>query len=266
MAYQCKDCPYKTDDKSNFLRHYKRRSGTCLYDPSSGQDILFPCRNPGCESQFSLLKNRVRHEKSCKLGLHTTDTNRSESNATNSDNSVSGHHNTQNNTNNIDNSTDNSTHNNVNVTVNIQNFDTFTPEGIGMQKFVQYMSDGATNVILKCLEEQQFNLDHPDKMNVFVSNLKDRIARVYDGCRWTARNGDDIVEKVFELYTDVIQESVDEFADDDKISTAVKRRIAAWNRNNGTENFEEFAKNKIMYHLYNLRDIVKDMHGVRQRG
>lgn len=255
MSYQCRQCSYSSDDKSNFIRHYKRRKSTCSLDLDDlNKEVRsFHCRHPGCESKFSHSNNRLRHEKKCKLKKDGSVT-------VNSDITVNGNNNTTIQT--IDNSTHN-VNNNVNVTVNIQSFDDFVPEAIDLKKFVQYMSDGATNVILKCLEEQQFNIEHPDKMNVFVSNMKDRIARVYDGYRWTARNGDDIVERVFELYSEVIQESVDEFANE--TSAATKRRIAAWNRNNGSEHFEEFAKNKILYHLYNLRDIVKEIHRVRQR-
>jgi hypothetical protein len=64
---------------------------------------------------------------------------------------------------------------------------------------------------------------------------------------------------VYELYADVIDSSVDEFADHEELSSVVKRRIAGWKRH------EKSAKDKIMFLLYNLRDIVKDMHGVKQR-
>lgn len=270
MAYRCPSCAYTSSMKSNLLRHVNRKTSSChKVDEGSlkevYEEISFPCRHEGCHTQFKHLPNRIRHEKTCRFGVQSQ--SNTASNNGNSDVSIQGNQNTITTT--IDNSThiDNSVHNtnNVNVTVNIQGFDDFTPEGISLQKFAKYMKDGATNVILKCLEEQQFNLENPEKMNVFISNFKDRIARVYDGCRWLARNGDDVTDKVYELYADVIDSSVDEFADDEELSTVVKKRIAGWKRNYGNDNFEKSAKDKIMFLLYNLRDIVKDMHGVKQR-
>lgn len=155
--------------------------------------------------------------------------------------------------------------NNVNLTVNIQSFDEFSPEGIDMKTFLRLMREGGTNVILKCLEDQQFNIKHPDKMNVFVSNLKDRIARVYDGSRWMARKGDDVANKVFQIYTDMIGECVEEFLEKVTTSPASEKSLHRWNRHMDAEEFENHAKGEILMQLYNLRDIVKSVHSVKQR-
>ena len=68
----------------------------------------------------------------------------------------------------------------INIII-IQGFDDFTPQTISEEKFKGLMCNGAAKTILSCLKDQQFNSEKPENMNVYVSNFKDRIARVYNG-------------------------------------------------------------------------------------
>lgn len=207
----------------------------------------FPCRNQGCTMEYTTDSNRLRHEKRCTA--HTPSVSVGDSG--DKCNTIVGDGNT----------IDQSTH--VNVTLHINAFDTFRPSEIDQKRFVDLMTQGATNVILKCLEEQQFNIDKPENMNVFISNMKDRIARVFDGYCWKARRGDDVVDHVLETYTDMLNESVDGFSDTENPNVA--KKITRWKKNTEKEEFEAHAKSEILYQLYNLRHLVKDTHNVKQR-
>lgn len=259
MAYQCKDCPYKTDDRSNFLRHFKNRA-SCVLDLDelkAPRNLKFQCRNEGCESVFSSMSSRSRHEKKCSSKI----SGNSMSNVSSGGHSAVtvGDHNS------IDNSVNNSVNNNVNVTIHINAFDDFKPTEISRQKFLEYMASGATNVILKCLESEQFNLNKPENMNVFISNLKDKIARVYDGYRWRVRDGDDVVDQVLDNYVDMVNESIEEFEDTEETNQALATKISRWRKNVDKQEFENHVKHRLTQHLYDFRSLVKDTHNVKQR-
>lgn len=64
------------------------------------------------------------------------------------------------------------------------------------------MENGPTGLLLSCIKDQQFNTEKKENMNVFVSNLKDKIARVFDGKFWTIRDGEDVIESLLQKYKD----------------------------------------------------------------
>lgn len=247
MAFRCQSCTYASDNKQHLVRHVNRKSSTCrpLSEKLLRQRAGFVCRHEGCEKVYTIDTNRLRHEKKC---VHGSGGNTSGNSGNKVHRGVLGNHNI----------VDNSVHN-VNVTVNITAFDEFRPSDITRKKFLEYMTQGTTNVILKALEDEQFNLTKPENMNVFVSNLKDRIARVYDGFRWRIRDGDDVVDQVLENYVDMINDSIDEFDHDDQVTS---KTVARWKRNIEKEEFELHAKKQLLYQLHDLRDVVKDTHQV----
>lgn len=262
MAYRCSSCTYASDRKSHLLRHLSKRGNPCQRMEDAeiakmAEAASFKCRREGCEMSFKQQQSRTRHERVCEHGVSPSTPKSGVNQYLNIANSpISGHHNTM--------SVNNSpTH--VNVTVNINGFDQFTPTEIDAKRFVSLMTQGSTNVVLKCLEDQQFNTDQPENMNVFISNLKDRIARVYDGSRWSARKGEEVVDDVLEKYSDMINSVIDEFENDESVYQKARSSVTKWKRSTGKEEFEIYAKERITMLLYNLRSIVKEMHNVKQR-
>lgn len=253
MNYTC-SCGYSSNTKANLIRHARRKGSICVVDLDSikkiHESVSFTCDS--CNATFKHVTSLNRHMKKCKGG-ETEEVTIPNSNYSH----INGNHNS--NTQNIDNSV-----HNVHVTINIQSFDEFTPDGVKKQNFKTWMREGCTNVILESLKEQQFNEGQPEKMNVFISNLKDRIARVYDGSRWMARDGNDVANNVFQKYTCSIQEVVDE-CEEEMVDKATQRLISIWNKNMDKEQFENHAKQEILLLLYNLRNIVKNTHNVTQR-
>lgn len=213
------------------------------------QKAQFPCRHEGCAMTYTMYTNRLRHEKKCSQAPAPK--------GSTVVGNVSGHHNVAGSHNSVDNSVTT-----VNVTLQINAFDDFRPSEISRQKFLEYMTKGATNVILQCLEEEQFNIRKPENMNVFISNLKDKIARVYDGLRWRIRDGDDVIETVLENYLEMINDSIECFEDEENKPLA--SRIEKWRKNIEKEEFDAYLRKKLLYQLHDGRRIVKDNHNVKQ--
>lgn len=262
MAFRCGSCSYTSDRKTHLLRHISRNKSTCAeVSPESldqmAKQVEFPCRHANCHMRYTAPTNRRRHEKKCPYRpVNDTASDKTTNINQTTVSTLKGNHN------NVANAINNNT-NNVNVTIHINSFDDFKPSEISKNQFLEYMASGATNVILKCLEAEQFNLSKPENMNVFISNLKDKIARVYDGCRWRIRNGDDVVDHVTDTYVDMVNESIDEFEQDSTQSLANK--IQRWRKNIEKEEFERHVKQQVLHQLYDLRGMVKDTHNVKQR-
>lgn len=264
--FVCQSCGYECKRKSDLLRHIEGKRNTCSLNVASlekmNQEARFQCRH-GCPKEFKHEQSRFKHEKTCSSSnAEGTSTDVNTSTITQSNSILGGHHNSVT-YNSVDNSIDNS-RTEVNVTVNISSFDEFKPSRINRTKFVKYMMKGATTVILACLEEQQLNPSKPENMNVFISNLKDKIARVFDGARWKARNGDDVIEQVLENYVNMVNESISNFEDED-INAYAAGRIQRWEVNIDRDEFQDHIRKELLMTLYNIKDVVKEVHGVKQR-
>lgn len=261
--FRCGSCTYQSARKAGLLRHLQGKRNTCFMDLSSLEkmeaEAQFPCRQ-GCSKVYRHEQNRFKHERSCATQATEVSPSTTEVIDTNNSNSiVGGHHNSIT----VDNShTDNSTQ--VTVNVNITSFDDFKPSRITIGKFTKLMAEGVINTIVKCLEEQQFDPSKPENMNVFISNLKDNIARVFDGSSWKARKGDEVLEDIVHSYLGMVNQSIDEF-EEEKLSARAQKKIDIWEKTTGHEGFEDRIKSNVKYTLYNNRGTVKDVHGVKQR-
>jgi hypothetical protein len=254
--YKCSSCEYRTSQKTNLIRHQKRKNSTCAVELKQVPDeAAFPCRNEGCESTFKYFSGRARHEKKCALKVsQTIETSGSHSPAI----GIAGDHNTQ--------TVDNSITNNNNIV--ILNFNEFLPAKISPEEFkAKMVAGGPIDTILSCIFEQQFNEAKPENMNVFISNLKDKVARVYDGDRWSVRNGEDVTDDVFRRYKSMIDDMISEVEDEEDkiIFREIAKLVHKWNKQTDHYQFDDVAKKEVLLALYNLRDIVKKTHNVGNR-
>lgn len=150
----------------------------------------------------------------------------------------------------------------------IISFDNFIPDKLSPEEFDKLMkAKGPIDTILACIENQQFNEDSPQNMNVFVSNLKDKIARVFDGYKWCARDGEEVIEGVLGKYRTMIDDVITDVEDneDQEIFLKIAKVAEKWNKQVDRDGFDENAKKDILFALYNLRDVVKKVHKVGQR-
>lgn len=262
MAFRCSSCPYSTDLKSNLIRHLHRKKSTCDSTIPLKEYNKFPCRNEGCDAVFAHLTGRVRHEKSrCKFGAAILKTQTpSPQIQGNNNNSIAGNNNA------TAISSPNATINSPTINININCFDLFQPD-IDKDRFFQVIKNSSVvNAILEFVKDNQFNTDKPENMNCFISNLKDLVARVYDGETWKVRKGKEVVDDVFEKYQDAIDRVLEEIEEEtETLDQKYKKLIQKYRVNTNHDAFEGNIKEKIILLLYNLRNIVKDMHNVKQR-
>ena len=104
--YNCPRCHYKTDDRTNFIKHLKRKTPCpSLYSEMSQLDILAsiekPHKCPHCDKAFTLKTNLSRHkkthtdeERARTININTNNITNTDSHNTTIDNSHS--HNTNN--------------------------------------------------------------------------------------------------------------------------------------------------------------------------
>lgn len=260
MAFKCSSCDYVSESRSNLLRHVRSVCGKYGAAVEKTGVPCFQCRKL-CGASFTDMSNRLRHEKRCG----GTDTKPqkpslpSESvlvqvghNNTGVVQAISGNANTQ---------------QVIHINLNICGFDSFKPEDITPRKFKKLLKKGALEAMLAHIKDQQLNPQNPSNMNVFISNLKDKIARVYDGNFWQVRDGDSVVQDVYDTYESCFSKLVDdvEESEDQTLMDELYQVFQKWKWQTGHKEFEAAAHRSILLLLYNFRDCVKSTHGLKQR-
>ena len=261
MKYTCPRCGYSTNQKVCILKHINRKY-RCepLVDkvtPTSVEDCCsistlqaekpYSCRHK-CGKTFSHTSGESRHQKTCQKKKGDVPMVVGNHNVVGNNNSVN-HHNT--------------------ININIVPFEDSIPKRVGVRKFLDLMRRGALDVVLKMIEEEHFNPEKPEQMNVYVSNLKDKIARVFcDKGFWQVCNADEIKTEVYDRYLSSVNRMIEETAElvENELGqkySLLEREIRRWQRQTDREEFDEHAKESVKMLLYNLRNIVKTTHNLK---
>lgn len=215
MAYRCNSCLYKTDIKSNLIRHLKRKNNTCTMaiEDIPILSIKYDCTNKGCTATYRQIQGRLRHEKKCKFGINSR-------------------------------------------IIKVIDIESFTPERLTASEFQCKMKNGALGTLISYIQEQQFNELKPENMNVYVSNIKDKVARIYDGKRWKMVSCDEVAEDMLSKYDHSIEHLIRSIEESNNYSV-YQNTIHKWRNQTDHEGFDVMVKKQIVLLLYNLRDITK---------
>lgn len=206
QEYICARCGHTSTDKSNFIRHMKKKK-VCppVYQDISREEVLknlnstkelnFACRY--CSKGFGCSSSKYRHEKACfielkmkkeidelKTRLDIVETQRQNQSS--------------NNTNNINNGNLNQGTIN-NITINAfgkENID-YLLEHSGYNAFmINCIKDRACG-LMNFLLKKHFDPKHPENINIRKLNKKDDFMEINDGKKWRLRFKEDVLEDVF---------------------------------------------------------------------
>jgi len=117
------------------------------------------------------------------------------------------------------------------------------------------------NIINKkclCLEESiktvHFNKDLPEYNNIFITNMRDTIAYIFDGCKFILTSKDEVINN---LYTSHL-ENIEQFLDDNKIPENKYSKITKFldSLNDEEECFIDGANNNKKYTNYKAYKLI----------
>jgi len=273
--FVCPACGYNANSKPHLMSHFNRK-----YSCTPGYEFpnLYIQRNRRfdcdmCEKSFSHSSGLYRHKRTCtgtgREAPATVTTNqqtvapsitvqqkeKSESTV------VQGNNNT----------TTVNSNNNQYVTINIVPFNPLSPPSLTHEKFMTLMQGGALNTILKMIEHEHFNPNKPESMNVYISNLTDKIGRVFKDSGWEVCSSEDLQREVFDLYMSSVNRMIEDTGDAvtevrQKRGTrfpCLDKQMKKWERQTDSEYFDGHAQKQVGFLLYNKRNVVKQEHNLR---
>ena len=114
---------------------------------------------------------------------------------------------------NIENTTNNITNNienqNNNITLNLIAYGREDMNKIDVEYILQALKRG-TSAIPIMTENIHFNLKYPEFHNVYISNMNQKYAMVYNGRDWILRDKNDIIDNLYENKYDFLEEKFED--------------------------------------------------------
>lgn len=211
--YFCKYCNAGFTSNSNMLRHVKTICKNKQNDENTKKEIKETnVVNVTLKTQIKELQNKVKAlEKTFSDNVTSTE----------------------------------QTNNNINlVPYGSEDFTKLTkPE------LLKIFQNGSHSVV-KLIEALHFNIKHPEYHNIYISNMKDIYAMVYDGKNWNLKRKNELIDKIYENIKNYMKENLKEFVD--ALSSSDNENLKKWLETNDED---KKIKNEIKLSLYNLREI-----------
>jgi hypothetical protein len=224
----------------------------------------FECKY--CDKSFSHRSTRSHHEKSCSkkdiLEKVKTMENEiynmtkliNELQTKSSGNTTINNYNTVNNNNNI----------------NINAYGTYKPT-INYTQLEKLLNIGAYKAIKLLIDTNHFNKEKPENMNFYISNYKDNIGRIFDGESWVIKDGDHLVDEIYDLYQSLVDSAIEELQEvseneeeqKNKLVERMNNTIELWCKRTNNNKFINGIKEDLKKHFHGKKDIVKKVHKIK---
>ena len=159
--------------------------------------------------------------------------------------------------NNNSNNTINTNNNNNNNTINIVKFGTEKLQEIFTDKQMFNLIKNGGSCINESIKYIHFNDKKPEYKNIFITNLKDKYAYVFDGDTFIIKEKNEVLDELLDNHAYNIKEFVEKNRDDlaDHTKRSMDRLlnfIYDKNDNDQYVNFDKYKLNNIKLLVYNL--------------
>ncbi|VBB18287.1 hypothetical protein YASMINEVIRUS_750 [Yasminevirus sp. GU-2018] len=164
------------------------------------------------------------------------------------------------------NTTNNNTTNNTNsgVIVNMQNhgvinnitlvaYGTEDMSKLSQADILKALQSGYYSTV-KLTEAVHFNPKHPEYHNVYISNMKDKYAMMFDGKDWTLTTKEDLISKIYDDKKNYIEENLDTFIA--SLPPSRKKALERWLDTDDEDAKIKEIKDSIKLLLYNSKEMT----------
>ncbi len=233
MKFKCSLCDYSSNDKRNITRHINR-----LIKCNNGTpeiitlDNIISCEY--CKKSFSLEPNMIRHLKTCKVkkaGLEEEVRILKEKLAISE----------------ALNKKPTTVNNQFNIILTAYN----NPNLENIEKHLKASVKKIFMAVPTLVEKIHFNSDVPENHNLVIKNARTKLAKVFNGKKWTTINEEQLLDELVDTYESLLIEYSNEngsnyFEKMNKIKTR-----------DSEEKVYDDMKVEVKKVLYDNRDMIK---------
>ena len=120
---------------------------------------------------------------------------------------------------------------------------------------------------LKCLKHSNFCIPHlikeihfnpkkPENHNIYISNLKNNYAMVYDGNKWNIKDRDESIQNLIDDKEIIIEQKLEEWIENGNKYPAIMKKFTRYIDKKENDTVLNKIKSEIKLMLFNNRDII----------
>jgi hypothetical protein len=109
------------------------------------------------------------------------------------------------------------------------------------------------NSTLKLTEVVHFNPKYPEYHNIYITNMKDKYAMIYDGENWTLTMKDELINRIYDDKKNYIEDNLEEFVE--SLTVSQRRALERWTNTDDQDKKIREIKDRIKLLLYNYKQI-----------
>ena len=123
---------------------------------------------------------------------------------------------------------------------------------IDQNEILRVLNNGYNSAI-KLTETVHFNPKYPEYHNIYISNIKDKYAMMFNGNSWTLTMKEELIDKIYDDKKNYIEENIDDFIA--SLPQSRKKALERWLDTDDNNNKIKEVKEQIKLLLYNKRNI-----------
>jgi hypothetical protein len=109
------------------------------------------------------------------------------------------------------------------------------------------------NSTVKLTETIHFNPKYPEFHNIYITNMKDKYAMMYDGVNWTLTMKVELINRIYDDKKNYIEDNLEDFVE--SLTLSQKRALERWTNADEEDKKIRELKERIKLLLYNCRQL-----------
>lgn len=235
--FKCSSCEYTSKKKCHVERHVNNVI-KCKELFSNVIDINIDIMCEYCKKNFTLESNLKRHIKTCKVKKNNLEEEvrklKEELAVEKASKGV---------VNNI------AQQNILNINLTAYN----DPNLKGMEKYYLEAIKKAFLSVPYLIEKIHFNINYPENQSMVIKNNRTKIAKVYDGSKWTSIDENELIDEIINTYEQLLED----YAEDDPERMKHIERYKNIKERDSEESVLRDLKDEVKKLMYDNRNMVK---------
>tara|TARA_X000000950_G_C13809318_1_gene616931 strand:- start:325 stop:1254 length:930 start_codon:yes stop_codon:yes gene_type:complete len=107
------------------------------------------------------------------------------------------------------------------------------------------------------IQKIHFDPDKPENHNIYISNIKNNYAMIYDGDKWNLTNRDDLIEEILEEKEIIIEEKLEEWLEKGRQYPEIMKKFTRYLEKKENDVVLDKIKDEVKLVLFNNRNLIK---------
>ena len=108
------------------------------------------------------------------------------------------------------------------------------------------------------IKKIHFDPNKPENHNIYISNIKNNYAMIYDGDKWNLTNKDDLINEILEEKEIIIEEKLEEWLEKGKQYPEIMKKFTRYLEKKENDVVLDKIKDEVKLVLFNNRSLVKN--------